>query len=113
MPEAMAMVKLKGFVYDLGGEVLESVPGMIKVRVPEPNAQPQKGGGLFGWKKADRTAAPAATLLELHMERRDPTQPGKLTITLVMRPNGGTITAEWNARCKRLGMDLQAYLMGR
>src|SRR6202040_785393 len=36
MPEAMALVKLKGFVYDLGGEVLESIPGMIKVRVPQP-----------------------------------------------------------------------------
>src|SRR4029077_18535045 len=33
MPESMAMIKLKGFIHDLGGEVIESVPGMIKVRL--------------------------------------------------------------------------------
>ncbi len=112
MPEAMAMVKLKGFIFDLGGEVVESVPGMIKVRVPEP--QTQKGGGsLFGWMKGERTAAPPATEIEVHMERRDPSQPGKLTITLVMRPGMRMISTEWHTRCKKIGMDLQAYLMGR
>jgi serine/threonine-protein kinase len=112
MPEAMALVKLKGFIYDLGGEVVESVPGMIKVRVPE--RQEQKGGGsLFSWIRGDKPAAPTATDIELHMERRDPAQPGKLTITLVMRPSGRLVGSEWQSRCKRLGMDLQAYLMGR
>jgi serine/threonine-protein kinase len=111
MPEAMAMVKLKGFIFDLGGEVVESVPGMIKVRVPEP--QTQKGGGLFGWMKGERTAAPPATEIEVHMERRDPSQPSQLTITLVMRPGMRMISTEWHTRCKKIGMDLQAYLMGR
>ncbi len=109
MPEAMAMVKLKGFIFDLGGEVVESQPGMIKVRVPEAQA---KSGGLFGWMKSSRTAAPTATEVELHMERRDPCQPSKLTITLVMRPGSRLVTTEWHSRCKRLGMDLKAYLMG-
>ena len=113
MPEAMAMIKLKGFIYDLGGEVVESMPGMIKVRVPDPQTEPRKSGGLFGWMKGGQTIAPTASEIELHMERRDPTQPSKLTITLVMRPSRGMIGAEWNTRCKRLGMDLQAYLMGR
>ena len=111
MPESMAMIKLKGFIFDLGGEVVESVPGMIKVRVPERQAQ--KSSGLFGWMKGGRTEAPTATEIELHMERRDPTTPSKLTITLVMRPNSGLISTEWHMRCKKLGMDLQAYLMGR
>jgi hypothetical protein len=106
------MVKLKGFIFDLGGEVVESVPGMIKVRVPDP--QTQKGGGsLFGWMKGERTAAPPATEIEVHMERRDPSQPGKLTITLVMRPGMRMISTEWHTRCKKIGRDLQAYLMGR
>jgi serine/threonine-protein kinase len=110
MPEAMAMVKLKGFIYDLGGEVVESEPGLIRVRLPEKNA-PKNAGGLFGWSKP--TAAPPAAEVELHMERRDPAQPNKLTITLVVRPNSTLVSTEWHARCKRLGMDLQAYLMGR
>src|SRR5262249_19664930 len=42
MPEAMALIKLKGFVYDLGGEVVESVPGMIKVRLIDQLAEKKK-----------------------------------------------------------------------
>jgi hypothetical protein len=47
------------------------------------------------------------------MERRDPTQTNKLTITLVMRPDGGAVTPEWRTRCNQISRDLQAYLMGR
>jgi serine/threonine-protein kinase len=112
MPEAMAMVKLKGFIYDLGGEVIESVPGMIKVRVPESKAA-NAGTGLLGWIKGDRPPPPPATEIEMHMERRDPSEPGKLTITLVMRPGTRMVSTEWHLRCKKIGMDLQAYLMGR
>jgi serine/threonine-protein kinase len=113
MPEAMAMVKLRGFIYDLGGEVVESVPGMIKVRIP--GRQPQTNSGLFGWMSSNtpRATTTAATDIELHMERRDPSQPGKLTITLVIKPTTTAISMEWQTRCKKIGMDLQAYLMGR
>src|SRR6202040_1500813 len=68
MPEAMAMIKLKGFIHDLGGEVVESVPGMIRVRLTEAAAA-RKSKGLFGWMDRARPAAPT-TDLELHMERR-------------------------------------------
>ncbi len=116
MVEAMAMVKLRGFVYDLGGEVLESVPGMIKVRIVDRSAE-KKRDGLFGWMSNSRSAAVATagltTDLELHMERRDPQQASKLTITLVMRPAGGLATQEWRDHCARVTRDLQAYLMGR
>src|SRR5437016_2925561 len=33
MPERIAAFKLRGFVHDAGGEVLESVPGLIRVRL--------------------------------------------------------------------------------
>ncbi len=113
MPESMAMVKLKGFIYDLGGEVIESVPGMIRVRIEGPAEK--KPGGLFGWgsgRKAGLQTA-SSTDLELHMERKAPAQSNELTITLVMRPGGGMMTPEWRDRCNRIGRDLKAYLMGR
>ena len=122
MPEAMAMIKLRGFIYDLGGEVVESVPGMIKVRLAAPadakKSSSSGGGGLFGWmtggsKQVAVVSPQSATDVELHMERRDPSQANKLTITLVMRPGGGLMTPEWRNRCDRIGRDLQAYLMGR
>jgi serine/threonine-protein kinase len=117
MPEAMAMVKLKGFIYDLGGEVIESVPGMIRVRIgePKPKASP-KAIGFLGWLGGAKTATTAAappTEVEMHMERRDASQPNHLTITLVLRCPGGRITPEWRERCQKIGRDLQAYLLVR
>jgi len=119
MPEVLALTKLKGFVADLGGQILESVPGMIKVRLGETTPA-EKKGGLFSWlsggndsRSTAMTASPA-TELELHMERRDPSNSSKLTLTLVMRPAaGGLPTAEWRNRCSGIARDLQAYLMGR
>jgi serine/threonine-protein kinase len=118
MPEALALVKLKGFIHDLGGEVIESVPGMIRVRLGgEPVVK--KKGGLFGWFGGGAAAGPTTTAttataeVELHMERQDPTQPDRLTITLVMNPGRGLISGDLRERCNRIGRNLQAYLMGR
>ncbi len=118
MPEVMALVKLKGFVADLGGEVVESVPGLIKVRLSDRQAA-QKKEGLLGWMSRPSShegsvaRASHVTDIDLHMERRDPAQASKLTITLVMRPAGGLATADWRNRCGQISRDLQAYLMGR
>jgi hypothetical protein len=49
----------------------------------------------------------------LRMERRDPTQPNNLTITLVIVPGRGLVTGEWHSQCKKISLDLKAYLMGR
>jgi serine/threonine-protein kinase len=120
MPEALAMLKLKGFIYDLGGEVLESVPGLIRMRLAEPEQKKSSGlfaalrGGGGGSKQSSLLQAPKSTDIELHMERRDPTQPNRLTVTLVLRPaGGGLITPDWRNRCNQIARDLQAYLMGR
>jgi serine/threonine protein kinase len=117
MPEAMAMLKLKGFLHDLGSKVVESVPGMIRVRLGE-SADPPKRYGLFslldrGARKSGVLPRATGTDLELRMQRRDPTQPGLLSITLIMRPAGGMATLEWRTRCQKIGLDLKAYLMGR
>lgn len=111
MPEAIAMVKLKGFIFDLGGKVVESVPGLIRVALPALQAAERKGG-LLSWVKGTSTTVTTAppTELELHMERRDPSAPSKLTVTLVLRPQG-TVTNEWRDHCNKIGRDLQAYLM--
>jgi eukaryotic-like serine/threonine-protein kinase len=119
MPEAMALVKIKGFIHDLGGTVLDSVPGLIKVRLPDPHPTSDKKGSLFG--RGDRGSKPVsamevigATDMELHMEREDPSQPNRLTVTLFMRrAGGGLVTPAWRSRCNQIGRDLHAYLMGR
>jgi serine/threonine-protein kinase len=118
IPEAMAMVKIKGFIHDLGGNVVDSVPGLIRVRLPDPQPPPEKKSGLFGPGSRAKTVAPTQVVgqtdMELHMKRDDPSQPSKLTVTLLMRPAGrGMVTPAWRTRCTQIGRDLQAYLVGR
>jgi serine/threonine-protein kinase len=114
MPEALAIVKLKGFIYDLGGDVVESVPGKIHVRLGDP--ADKKKSGLFRWLGSGATATATVTPameIEMHMERRDPSQPNRLTITLVINPGRNLVTPDMRNRCNQIGRDLQAYLMGR
>jgi hypothetical protein len=115
----MAIFKLKGFIQDLGGEVVETAPGLIRVRLPEPVAAGARGdssgwGTLLSWFGGKKETVPTVhTDVELRLERRDPMQPSRMTITVVMQPPGGQPTLEWQSRCKKITMDLQAYLMSR
>jgi eukaryotic-like serine/threonine-protein kinase len=112
MPEVMVMLKLKGFISDIGAEVIESVPGMIRVHLID-SAQKQPTG-LLGWMGGNRRPAAASTApaeLELHVERRNPDQPTPLTIILVLRPGGQPLNAGWEERCGKITRELQAYLM--
>jgi serine/threonine-protein kinase len=120
MPEAMAMLKLRGFIQDLGGHVVESVPDLIRVRLDSPTAAAQAkkpSGGLFSWGDKGRQPSLLETVpptyLELRMERKDPGQINRLTISLLMRSATSLITPEWRSRCIKIGRDLEAYLMGR
>lgn len=117
MPEAMAMLKLKGFLHDLGSQVLESAPGMIRVRLGEPET-PKKKSGLFalldrGARKSATVPLNAVTEVELRMTRPDLSRPNRLLLTLIMRPGDGFLTAAWRSRCQQIVLDLKAYLMGR
>jgi serine/threonine-protein kinase len=113
MPERIAVVKLQGFVQDLGGEVLESVPGKIRVRLGEVVAA---RGLLSRLGLSGRHELRAVMDLELHMEKRDSGHLSKLHITAVYKPTGGrtqAMTPGWRQKCDQVHRDLQAYLMGR
>jgi serine/threonine-protein kinase len=112
MPESMAMLKLKGFVADLGGEIVDSVPGLIRVRLGAPARA--AGSGFLGWFGGGRAAPVVDTRInmELHMEKPDPSQPNRLMITLRLTTPTGAFNAEGRTKCERISRDLQAYLMG-
>jgi serine/threonine protein kinase len=119
MPESIAVVKLRGFVGDLGGEVVDSEPGLIRVLMPAPGppAAPAKPAGLLGWfglaKKP--VANPNRAVMELHME----TKPGArshLVISVTLRPekpDQHVDPKEWKAWTDRIVRELRAYLIGR
>jgi serine/threonine-protein kinase len=109
LPERIAIMKLRGFVHDAGGEVVESLPGLVRVRL---GAKTGSGGPLswIGLKKA------ASQLdVELHLRHADPTQPSRLTVDVLFRPTHPAQLgdATWRQRCNAVFVELRSYLMGR
>lgn len=116
MPESIAAYKLRGFVDDAGGEVVESVPGRIRVRLGGksciyriPTAQ-----GALSWLGLGR-ARSSHIELEMHLEQPDGGRRGLLQITVYLRPSitGALADPVWRARCNQIYCDLRSYLMGK
>jgi hypothetical protein len=87
--------------------------------LPDPTAVVTARSSVLGRWDSGRKPLSAMEIVgptdvELHMEREDPAQPTRLTVTLLMRPAGrGLATPAWRSRCNEIGRDLQAYLMER
>jgi eukaryotic-like serine/threonine-protein kinase len=112
MPERIASYKLHGFIHDAGGDVLESVPGRIRVRLGGRGSAytaPRRGFSLLGLGRT------AVFDLELHLQRPVGGRENQLTVTVVVRPPPGEVTADlaWQDVCGRIFCDLRAYLMGQ
>jgi eukaryotic-like serine/threonine-protein kinase len=111
MPETIAIYKLRGFIQDAGGELLESVPGRINVRLGGKNsvytAPPRTWLGL--------TRRAPLIEVELRLQRVDKTRENQLRITVVFRSPGYDISVDtaWRDLCSRIFCDLRGYLMGQ
>ena len=114
MPEAIATFKLRGFVQDVGGEVVESVPGLIRVRLgTRGSVYWRPGQGALSWLGLGRRSP--LIDMELRLERSNPHQQSLLRITIIMSSpdSGASANAQWRARCNQVFCDLRAYLMGQ
>jgi tRNA A-37 threonylcarbamoyl transferase component Bud32 len=114
MPEAIAAYKLRGFVYDVGGEVLESVPGRIRVRLGGKGSVYHTNNGPLSWLGLGRKTAVVDVELDLERSTSNPGQQNLLHITVKMRsPDlGAAANPNWRARCTRIFCDLRGYLAG-
>jgi serine/threonine-protein kinase len=103
-------MKLRGFVHDAGGEVVESLPGLIRVRLGARNSQPS---GPLAWLGLRRSSS--LVDVELHLKHNDPTQPNQLTVDVLFRPSHSSQLndREWQKRCSAVFVELRSYLMGR
>jgi eukaryotic-like serine/threonine-protein kinase len=111
MPEKIAAYKLRGFVQDVGGEILECVPGLIRVRVGGRGSVYAPTGGL-SWLGIGRRSG--GVDLELQLQRADANRESQLRITVMLRPqNGSVLDLDWRDRCTQIFCDLRAYLMGQ
>jgi serine/threonine-protein kinase len=119
MLESIAMLKLKGFIHDLHGEVVESMPGMIRVHVvegaPKSKESPTSVLSWFGRRPARAAAPPRMLEMRLHMEKKTGEQSNELAIKLILRQKGRKHAAHaaWRERCDQIHRDLRAYLIAR
>jgi serine/threonine-protein kinase len=111
MPEMIAAHKLRGFVNDVGGDVVESVPGKIRVRLGHKGSVYFVPGPL-SWLGIG--AGPGVIDMELNLERGTP-QSSLLRITVKMRSatSKSTVSDSFKDRCDQVFCDLRAYLMGQ
>jgi serine/threonine-protein kinase len=108
MPESIAFMKLRGFVHDAGGEVVESKSGLIRMRL---GGRKGNSGALswFGLRRSNTIE------LELRLHNEDPNQPNQLTAELLFHPSHAALLAdrEWQQRCTEIFVEIRSYLMGR
>jgi serine/threonine-protein kinase len=112
MPETIAAFKLRGFVHDVGGEVIESVPGRIRVRVGGRGSSYSAPARRFSFLGMGRRSAIDVELLLEHVEEgRD----NQLFITVVFRAPAAELATDlaWRNLCTQIFCDLRAYLMGQ
>jgi eukaryotic-like serine/threonine-protein kinase len=115
MPERIATYKVCGFIDDAGGEVVESVPGRIRVRLGGKGcvyATPKRPNSLswFGFNRKMNTFD-----MELRLQRGDNARDAQLRITLVLRSPTPEISTDpvWQKLCAQIYCDLRAYLMAQ
>ncbi len=111
MPEQIAIMKLRGFVHDAGGEVVESVPGLIKVRL---GGRKSGGVGALSWLGLGRRSSGPIDV-ELHLHHAHPGEENRLTVHVLFRPSHPSLLADkvWRQRCTDVFVELRSYLMGR
>jgi serine/threonine protein kinase len=114
MPERIAAYKLLGFVHDVGGEVIESIPGRIRVHLGgRGSAYVSRSQGPLSWLGIGRKTGQIE--MELNLQRGDPGRENLLHITVAMRSLQGAdrLNGEWRARCNQIFCDLRGYLLGQ
>jgi eukaryotic-like serine/threonine-protein kinase len=113
MPEKIATYKLRGFIQDVGGELVESVPGRINVRLGGKNCPysvPTRGLSWLGLGRKPGID------IELRLQRGESGRDNQLKITVVFRSSTGAdlnSDAAWRAVCTQIYCDLRGYLMGQ
>jgi serine/threonine protein kinase len=113
MPERIAEYKLRGFIHDVGGEVVESVPGRILVRFGGRSSTYTAPRQSLSWLGLGRRASMID--MELRMEHSDPNRASHLRITVIFRAPGTDLNANmaWRNLCTQIFCDLRGYLMGQ
>jgi serine/threonine-protein kinase len=112
MPEAIAVHKLRGFVHDAKGEVVQSVPGLIRVRLGGQGSRYRFRSRRKSW--FDLAPKSGLTDMALYMAQAGPSA-SLLHITVQMRSRDGIPASDedFQAHCNEVFVDLRGYLMAQ
>jgi serine/threonine-protein kinase len=109
MPEQIATYKLQGFVEEVGGTIIKTAPGLLKVRLKvNPKAFQGSKSGFMSWLGLGQKYVE----MELHMQKKS--HQNVLQITVLLRPEGGgpvPNNPDWLRRCNIITTALRSYLM--
>jgi serine/threonine-protein kinase len=113
MPETIAAHKLRGFVYDAKGEVVESVPGRIRVRLGGAGSKYQFKPRRRSWLILGRRTGKIE--MDLHMVQAAPNRASQLFMTVQMRSVDGVPASDDSLRdfCSHIFVNLRGYLMAQ
>jgi serine/threonine-protein kinase len=112
--ERTAVIKIKGFVDDAGGEVIESVPGMIRMLFGQPGCKykaPKIKSGAFSWFGLSK---PELIQVDLQIAKRGGQAGNLVDLKVMLFPADGSPlpdNAAWHDMCSRIYTDLRAYLI--
>jgi serine/threonine protein kinase len=120
MPERLAAAKLRGFVEDLGGRVITSEPGLIRMQIGAPvrfpDAKLSFGSSLFAWLRSVTRRGFAhgqePVEVELYLQKPEPSKP-RLSLIVAFCPLKGYLPKDartWRSRCDQLHATLRQYL---
>jgi serine/threonine-protein kinase len=109
MHEHTASIKLRGFVDGVGGHVMYSDAGVIKVKLPRIIEVEVKKSGLLSWFGPKKEEQIDWIGLELHMARKTAGTRSLVHITLV-RPEPAHQPGQ-KQYCEQICRELRAYLM--
>ena len=120
MPASFVMLKLRAFVMDQGGTIVEDLApreGVLHARLrPGGKSVPWASPGTDSWSGVDAGTKAAPSGLELDVELRvqaDPKQPDNHTIALklrIVRNTGAASPKQIREQFEKLIDDLKAYL---
>ena len=122
LPEKLAAIKLRGFIEDAHGQVVESEPGLIRVRVEMPTGG---GGGADGPRSGSRVLAFLSGVvrttgvakgkepieIELRMQKHGPNKVVVQVAFRPVRPYLPTDPEHWAGRCEAYYSHLRKYIM--
>jgi serine/threonine protein kinase len=115
MPEQIAVMKLRGFIGSVGGEVTDSQPGLLRMRLLDPRCKPAEAAGYSWFGRARPALAdPQYLQLDLYMEKKQVDARGFVEIVVVLER--GLLESRADAQMRegfgqRLCKELRAYLM--